>query len=192
MKSLVVRLLNLFSAHRLRRNRVALSIPASTFVSLWRVRTASMGRISAGAASRVESRIALERPGASLTVGERTFVGAGQISCAERILIGDDVLIAWNTTIFDHGSHAIAFEQRKNDVANWILGKKVWAGIPIKPVSIGNKAWIGFGCIILPGVTIGEGAVVGAGSVVTKDVQPWTVVAGNPARFIKDISIHER
>ena len=54
-----------------------------------------------------------------------------------------------------------------------------------KPISVGDAAWIATGAIILPGVTIGEGAVVAAGAVVTKDVEPWTVVGGNPAKFIK-------
>ena len=54
-----------------------------------------------------------------------------------------------------------------------------------KPIMIGASAWVAGWSIILPGVTIGEGAVVGAGAVVTKDVEPWSVVAGNPAKFIK-------
>ena len=54
-----------------------------------------------------------------------------------------------------------------------------------KPISIKDDVWIATGAYVLPGVTIGEGAVVGAGSVVTKDVEPWSVVAGNPAKFIK-------
>ena len=53
------------------------------------------------------------------------------------------------------------------------------------PITIGDGVWIGARAIILPGVTIGEGAVVGAGSVVTKDVDSWAVVAGNPAREVK-------
>lgn len=53
-------------------------------------------------------------------------------------------------------------------------------------VIIGDRAWIAYRAIILPGVTIGEGAVVGAGSVVTKNVEPYTIVAGNPARLIKE------
>ena len=56
-----------------------------------------------------------------------------------------------------------------------------------RPIVIGDKAWIGINSTILPGVRIGYGAIVGAGSVVTKDVPPMTVVAGNPARFIKKI-----
>ena len=56
-----------------------------------------------------------------------------------------------------------------------------------KPVHIGKKAWIGAGATILPGVTVGENAVVAAGAVVTKDVAPNTIVGGNPAKFIKNI-----
>ncbi|MDE6086602.1 MAG: hypothetical protein K2G40_09425, partial [Muribaculaceae bacterium] len=59
--------------------------------------------------------------------------------------------------------------------------------ITCKPVHIGNNAWIGAGATILPGVTVGDNAVVGAASVVTKDVAPNTIVAGNPARLIKRI-----
>ncbi len=55
----------------------------------------------------------------------------------------------------------------------------------MKPVVICDRAWIGFNSIILKGVVVGEGAVVGAGSVVSNDVAPYTVVAGNPAKFIK-------
>lgn len=58
------------------------------------------------------------------------------------------------------------------------------------PVVIGDGVWIGARAIILPGVTIGEGAVVAAGAVVVKDVEPWTVVGGNPAKFIKKREIN--
>lgn len=56
------------------------------------------------------------------------------------------------------------------------------------PVTIGDRVWIAYRAIILPGITIGEGAVVGAGSVVTKDVEPYTIVAGNPAKVINQRS----
>ena len=56
-------------------------------------------------------------------------------------------------------------------------------------MKICNNCWIGAGAIILNGVTIGDGAIVGAGAVVTKDVEPYTVVAGNPARKIKDVIV---
>ncbi|KAJ1548385.1 hypothetical protein HK405_003421 [Cladochytrium tenue] len=56
-----------------------------------------------------------------------------------------------------------------------------------RPVTIGDDVWVGGGAIILPGVTIGDAAVIGAGSVVTKNVEPYTVVAGNPARVVRSI-----
>jgi len=56
-----------------------------------------------------------------------------------------------------------------------------------KGIKINDNAWVGMNCIILKGVTIGEGAIVAAGSVVTKDVQAWTLVGGNPARILKEI-----
>ena len=69
---------------------------------------------------------------------------------------------------------------------NWGKGIKNWENVSIKKVSIGNKVWIGFGVSILKGISIGEGAVIAAGSVVTKNVDAYTVVGGNPAKFIKE------
>ncbi len=75
--------------------------------------------------------------------------------------------------------------QRRTDVADWMRGHKDWTHVAIAAVTIADRAWIGFGATILKGVTVGEGAVVAAQSVVTRDVAPWTVVAGNPAREIR-------
>ena len=61
-----------------------------------------------------------------------------------------------------------------------------------KKIVIGNQVWIGAGAFIGPGVTIGEGAVVGARAVVMKDVPPWTVVVGNPARVLKNRQLNSR
>ena len=58
-----------------------------------------------------------------------------------------------------------------------------------KPIHIGKRVWIGSGSMILPGITIGDNSIVGAGSIVTKDVPPNVIVAGNPAKFIKNIEI---
>ncbi|HAJ60189.1 MAG TPA: hypothetical protein DCP31_13785, partial [Cyanobacteria bacterium UBA8543] len=58
-----------------------------------------------------------------------------------------------------------------------------------RPIRIERNVWIGFDACVLPGVTIGEGAIVGARSVVTQDVPPYSVVAGNPARLIKKLDI---
>ena len=119
-------------------------------------------------------------------------VDGRRIVCAERVEIGDDVLISWGCTIVDHNSHALAWEDIRNDVRQYYGGTKNWEKVDIVPVIIGNKSWIGFNSIILKGVTLGEGAIVGAGSVVTKDVPAHSVVAGNPARIIRSIDSGDR
>jgi acetyltransferase-like isoleucine patch superfamily enzyme len=66
------------------------------------------------------------------------------------------------------------------------------ADVPVKPIRIERNVWIGFDACVLPGVTIGEGSVIGAKSVVTADVPPFTVVAGNPARVIRSLNAEEK
>lgn len=145
------------------------------------------GKFTIGSQSMYHGRMAMDLEGAEIRIGDRTFVGNGLLVAARLIDIGSDVLISWNVTIVDHHSHSVDFSKRRADVAGWLKGSKDWTNVKIAPVYICDKVWIGFGAAILPGVTIGEGAVVGAGSVVTKDVKPWTVVAGNPARIIREL-----
>lgn len=147
--------------------------------------------IKVKAESQIKGNIFFDREDARVEIGERTFIG-GTLVVAEHIAIGNDVMIAWGTTVVDHNSHSIYFSERQHDVIKWRRGEKDWSYVKIAPVTISDKVWIGFNAIILKGVTLGEGAVVGAGSVVTKDVKPWTVVAGNPARLIREIAEHER
>lgn len=141
--------------------------------------------------SQIEGSLVFDREEASIYIGKRSFVN-GSLVASKSIIIGDDVLISWGVTIVDHNSHSISFSHRSEDVLNWRIGKKDWSHVKIAPVKIFNKVWIGFNSIILKGVTIGEGAIVGAGSVVTKDVPAWTIVAGNPARIIREIPENER
>jgi galactoside O-acetyltransferase len=140
----------------------------------------------------VLANVAFDRPHGSFAVGDRTFIGRSTIVIADRIYIGSDVLMAWGVTVIDHNSHAIRFSERKDDVSNWMRGTKDWSHVSIEPVVIQDKVWIGLNAVVLQGVTIGEGSVVGAASVVTRDVPPWTVVAGNPARVIREIAPRER
>lgn len=141
--------------------------------------------------SQIEGIIIFDKENATVSIGNRVFM-SGSLIASEKIEIGDDVLISWGVTIVDHNSHSLSFTERSADVSNWSLGIKDWTNVKIVPVKISNKVWIGFNSIILKGVTVGEGAVVGAGSVVTKDVPAWTVVAGNPARIIREIPEYER
>ena len=149
--------------------------------------------LTIGAQSDIECQIALEKSFAAVSIGSRTHIGGGTLLAAAcEISIGDDVQIAYGGLIMDHDSHALAFSQRKDDVLDWQQGKKDWTHVAMRPVRVENKAWIGAKVTILKGVTIGEGAVVGAGSVVTRSVPPWTIVAGNPAKVIRELSESER
>jgi acetyltransferase-like isoleucine patch superfamily enzyme len=141
--------------------------------------------------SQVDGVIICEREQVLIKIGKRTFMN-GTIIAAQEVNIGDDVLISWGVTIVDHNSHSVAFSERARDVQDWRLGKKDWSNVKIAPVNISDKTWIGFNAIILKGVSIGEGAIIGAGSVVTKDVPAWTIAAGNPARIIRAIPEDER
>jgi acetyltransferase-like isoleucine patch superfamily enzyme len=149
--------------------------------------------LSIGAGSNVEARIVFERRDASVCVGSRTHVGSGTlIDSACGIEIGDDVLIAFDVLIMDHNSHSLSFSERCHDVSDWIQGKKDWTHVRSSPVRIGDKSWIGARTTILKGVEIGEGAVIAAASVVVKDVAPWTIVGGNPAALIRELTGKER
>ena len=143
--------------------------------------------LTVGEGSMIDAAIVYDRSGAKITIGNRTFVGSSDLISAERIDIGDDVLISWGCTIVDHNSHSTNWGERSRDVGDWIQGKKDWSSVRVKPVRICDKVWLGFNVIVLKGVTIGEGAVVAAGSVVTKDVSPHTMVAGNPARVVRGL-----
>jgi len=146
-----------------------------------------------GSQSNIEAALVLEQQAARIVIGSRTHIGGGTVvAAASKIEIGDDVLVAFDAVIVDHSSHSLEFRERQHDVRDWIHGKKDWSPVAIAPVKVSDKAWIGMRAIVLKGVTIGEGAVVGAGSVVTKDVPPWTIVAGNPARVIRPLTDEER
>ena len=133
-----------------------------------------------------------------IEIGDRVFIGGGtNLISVNKVEIGNDVLIAWDVFIYDHNAHSLNWETRVKDVElAWLKYNKMetgfekeWDKVRSENIKICDKAWIGFGSLIMKGVTIGEGAIVGAKSVVTKDVEAWTVVAGNPAKVVKRLEI---
>lgn len=146
------------------------------------------GSIHLGEDCNLKNNLAVRLPESQITVGNRCFIAAGtMVLAADCVEIGNDVLIGEGCYISDNDGHSTDLEIRKRDVANRRNGFKVWDGIATAPVVIGDNAWIAPRSIILKGVTIGRGAVIGAGSVVTKDVPPMTLAAGNPARIIRTL-----
>lgn len=114
---------------------------------------------------------------ARIQIGDDCGFTGGAIVAAERIQIGCRVLVGANCTITDTDFHPLEAAVRQQDIL---------AGAH-RPVVIEDDVFIGMNCLILKGVTLGRGSVVGAGSVVTKDVPAGVIVAGNPARVIRPI-----
>lgn len=154
-------------------------------------------RVSIGEDCLLGCTFIFESDQGSVAIGNRTFINGGtQLISRSKIVIGDDVTIAWGVWLYDHDSHSLDWRLRAEDIRSQIedvragkdfITNKDWSSVRAAPIHICDKAWIGMNVIILKGVTVGEGAVVGAGSVVTHDVSPWTVVAGNPAREVKKL-----
>ena len=118
--------------------------------------------------------------GTNIQVGENFFANYHftVLDCAP-VTIGDNVQIAPNVSIYTAG-HPLHPDSR-NSGYEYAL-----------PITIGDNVWIGGNVVICPGVTIGDCAVIGAGSVVTRDVPPWTVAAGNPCRVLQQITEADR
>lgn len=114
-------------------------------------------------------------PNAVIRIGNGTYINRNTLLISEeRIEIGNDCKLSWDVVIMDTDQHS--FTSAKNIH---------------RPVLIEDNVWIGCRAIILKGIHIGEGAVIAAGAVVTKDVPPYTVVGGNPAKRITDLQPSE-
>jgi acetyltransferase-like isoleucine patch superfamily enzyme len=167
------------------RRSGAVQIGRGTTIAWRRLKHVSGNLLSLGEDSIIHADIRFEQSGGKIQIGSRTFVGRSDLICYRSLVIGDDVIVSWGITIVDHDSHSIEWAKRRNDVCNWGNGEKNWEHVAHAPVIVGNKAWIGFNASILKGVTIGEGAVIGACSVVTRDIPPYSVAVGNPARVVR-------
>jgi acetyltransferase-like isoleucine patch superfamily enzyme len=170
------------------RRRTDVQVGIESSVRWWGL-GARAGMLRIGSGSIVRGRIDFDSPMGKVLIGDRCYIGASHLVCHTGISIGNDVIMSWGITVVDHDSHSLNWHERQHDVADWMRGVKHWDAVTVRPVHIGDKVWIGFGASILKGVRIGEGAVVGANSVVTRDVAPYTVVAGNPARVVRQLKI---
>ena len=138
------------------------------------------GRIVVGEDVKIHGRIGIifavrynEAP--TLEIGDRSSIGHNStFVIGKRITIGKDCLISNEVSLFDAPGHPTSAPLRREGLAA--------PPEAVKPVTICDNVWIGHRAIIYPGVTVGEGAVVSAGSVVMNDVAPHTIMAGNPAR----------
>ena len=114
--------------------------------------------------------------GARLEIGDDTRGHGPCIHALQDIRTGKRCLIAANTQIIDSSGHDLALSN---------AAERIYTKGQSKPVAIGDNVWIGANCIILPGVTVGSGSVIAAGSVVTSDIPPSVLAGGNPAIVLR-------
>jgi acetyltransferase-like isoleucine patch superfamily enzyme len=133
-------------------------------------------------------------PQGRVKLGDYALVHGARIVCDAEVLIGDYALISWNVVLMDTYRVPMNPLERRKEMQLIPTREKrlACAAVEAKPIRIERNVWIGFDACVLPGVTIGEGSIIGARSVVTQTVPPFTIVAGNPARIIREISPAER
>ncbi len=150
--------------------------------------------ICIGSHSVVHGELLLFAHGGKISIGEWCYIGEGsRIWSAKHISMGHRVLISHHVNIFDSLTHPISARQRHEQFRAIVLsGHPQDINLNEARICLHDDVWIGAGVHILKGVEIGEGAIVGAGSVVTKDVPAWTIVAGNPARIVRELEPDER
>ena len=150
--------------------------------------------ITVGVGTHIRGQLFTFGHGGRITMGSYCYVGENsKLWSALRLSIGDRVLIGHNSSIFDSDTHPLNAGERHRQYLEIITtGHPSELNLREEPVTIENDVWIGSNVVVLKGVTIGRGAVIGAGSVVTDDVPPYAVVAGNPARVVRELSPDER
>lgn len=133
--------------------------------------------------------------GGNVRIGENTYIGGNTILyCKESIQIGNNVIIANNSIIMDNNNHPTSPDMRmKMSMCENYITDELWSWryADSSPVIIEDNVWIGRDARIMKGVTIGRGSIVALGSVVTKNVPPYSVVAGNPAVVVKTLQSSE-
>jgi acetyltransferase-like isoleucine patch superfamily enzyme len=133
-------------------------------------------------------------PRGRVRLGECALVHGARIICDDEITVGDYALISWNVVLMD--TYRVPFDARaRREELERVPTRQprlAAASETARPIRIERNVWIGFDSCVLPGVTIGEGSVVGARSVVNENVPPYTIVAGNPARVIRRLDPGQR
>jgi len=148
--------------------------------------TGQAEKLKIGSGCLIVGQLLVEKEG-ELVIGDHSYVGPGaRIWAMRHLRIGSRVFISHGVNIHDSDSHSLSARERHERFV-----EKMKHGLHLvpenaksAPVVIEDDVWIGLNAIILKGVRIGRGAVVGAGSVITKNVEPFTVVAGNPQKVV--------
>lgn len=195
---LIIKIINLFKALKLhiKKNFLMRKVNASKDLVIFNETlienmTNIKSSIKIGEKCCIRGNLRVYPVGGKIVIGNNCYIGDHtRIWSMVNINIGNDVLIAHNVNILDNNSHSIYYYERKKEL-EYILKngdpKENMFNREMKAVDIKNGVWIGLNSVILKGVTIGEGSIIAAGSVVTKDIPEYVIAAGNPAKVIKRI-----
>jgi acetyltransferase-like isoleucine patch superfamily enzyme len=147
------------------------------------------GNITIGSGSHIDGELMVWANAGKIEIGNNSYIGLNtRIWSAEHIRIGDRVQFAHSCNVFDSNIHSLDPHERFQEyLCNTTKGLYKNTSWHEKEVVIGDDVWVGANSTILKGVTIGRAAIVGAGSVVTSDIPAFTIVAGNPAKIIREI-----
>jgi acetyltransferase-like isoleucine patch superfamily enzyme len=162
--------------HRLGGHAIAWGDKPFFFEEGWPVLRAREGTIKLGNFCRLRggptrSRL-ITRDGGRIVIGESSGINFGaEITATQLIEIGDHAAIGPNVTIYDTNFHAVSEGE----------------AVKTAPVKIGDNVWVGRHVMILPGVTVGDHSVIASGAVVLRDIPPRTLVAGNPAKPVREV-----
>ncbi len=132
-------------------------------------------------------------PRGRVSIGRFSLVNGAWFICDAEIQIGDYALISWNVVFMDTYRVPLDPLVRRRELERVARRpeRRIAGEEAARPIHIGRNVWIGFDCCVLPGVTLGDGSIVGARSVVLENVPAYTVVAGNPARVVRQIQNDE-
>src|ERR1700729_2400132 len=174
--------------HRWRLTRSCVLAPDASITDTARVLNSTRpAAVTIGARTLFMGEVLIVRAGAEVRIGEWCFIGPqARIWSLQSIAIGDRVFVSHGVHIFDNNSHSLSAGERHARFRELQSeGRHLTPeAVVSRPVQIEDDVWIGFNAAVLKGVTVGRGAVVAAGCVVTRNVAPYTIVAGNPARVV--------
>ena len=197
LKSYLIKIFSLvINPKYLYRGTISIS-PSSKFLRTFQLSNKKDNRLEVGENCLIGARCIFEGNQAQIIFGNNVFIGKSNIIAKSKITFGNNILVSWGCFFYDHNSHSVDYIERRIDLSqtykdyidcggNYVKNKN-WGSVVTEEIVIEDDVWIGFNSIILKGVRVGKGAIIAAGSVVTKDVEPFTVVGGNPAKFIKSI-----
>lgn len=158
-------------------------LPGGKIVNLQNVQ----GAISVGSCTWIAGQLLVFGHAGRIRVGDYCYIGdSSRVWSAAEVTIGNRVFLAHGVNIHDNDSHSISAMRRHQHFRELVAtgAPSFVEDISVSPVRIEDDAWIGFNSSILKGTTIGKGAIVGACTVVTRDVPAYAIVAGNPAVVI--------